>query len=106
MAPGLGGSSSRSASAFGLLFGLKAQDRARENENGKHSMMRRGEASSRKQKSWIPEGLAKLEGEQKHPAQFGEVKRNSNPKSPGKVTASIHVGEDKRRILRKTAHLG
>jgi hypothetical protein len=84
MAPGLGGSSSRSASAFGLLFGLKAQDSARENETGKHSMMRRrSEASSRKQKSWIPEGLAKLEGEQKHPAQFGEVKEKQQSKISG-----------------------
>ncbi len=84
MAPGLGGSSSWSASTFGLIFGLKAQDRARENENGKHSMMRgRSEASSRKQKSWIPEGLAKLEGEQKHPAQFGEVGKKQQSKISG-----------------------
>lgn len=108
MAPGLGGSSSWSALTFGLILWLKAQDRARENENGKHSMMRgRSKASSRKQKSWIPEGLAKLEGEQTHPAQFGEVgKKTAIQKSPGKITASIHVGEDKRRIHRKTGPAG
>lgn len=98
MAPGLGGSSSWSASTFGLIFGLKTQDRARENENGKHSMMRgRSEASSREQ-SWIPEDLAKLKGEQEHPAQFGEV---------GKKQQSKISGQDDReypRRGRQTAH--